>query len=170
MLKPQDILILLKIVSLKGQKWTFSKLSYELFMSPSQVYASINRSTEARLYDPIKKMPFKSAFEELLIYGIKYIFYPKRGGLIRGIPTGYAAPPLNKILQLSDEPPPVWPDPEGKVRGYEISPLYKTVPKAIKTDLDLYESLALIDAIRDGRPRERMLAAEELRKRILILD
>ena len=45
-----------------------------------------------------------------------------------------------------DEPPPVWPDPEGQVRGYEFSPLYSSVPHACKADPKLYELLALVEA------------------------
>ena len=51
-----------------------------------------------------------------------------------------------------------------KVRGIEIKPLYKTVPEAAKQDPQLYARLALVDALRDGRARERKLAEEELIK------
>jgi hypothetical protein len=65
-----------------------------------------------------------------------------------------------------DEPPPVWPDPEGPVRGYALSPLYSSVPNACKVDSKLYELLALVDAIRDGRARERDIAVKEIQSRI----
>jgi hypothetical protein len=48
----------------------------------------------------------------------------------------------------------------------EFSPLYKSVPEAIRNDPGLYELLALLDAIRDGRARERKLAEKELTSRI----
>ena len=50
--------------------------------------------------------------------------------------------------------------------GYSISPLYKSVPKAVADDQALYEMLALVDAIRDGRARERELAVKELAGRL----
>ncbi|PLX72293.1 MAG: hypothetical protein C0614_13955, partial [Desulfuromonas sp.] len=96
----------------------------------------------------------------------KYAFPPDRGPMTRGIPTGYAAPPLNEHIAQSSEDPPVWPSAEGSVRGYEFSPLYKSVPKAVANDQKLYELLALVDAIRDGRKRERNLAISELSKRL----
>jgi hypothetical protein len=65
-----------------------------------------------------------------------------------------------------DEPPPVWPDPEGSMRGYEFSPLYSSVSHACKVDPNLYELLALVDAIRDGRARERKIAIKEIQSRI----
>ena len=66
----------------------------------------------------------------------------------------------------SSEPPPVWAHAEGKVRGYAFAPLYPTVPAAALRDSRLYELLALVDAIRDGRARERNLAAKELESRL----
>ncbi|MFA7336894.1 MAG: hypothetical protein WC028_08890 [Candidatus Obscuribacterales bacterium] len=60
----------------------------------------------------------------------------------------------------------MWPDPQGKARGYQLSPLYGSVPKAASMDSSLYELLALVDAIRDGRARERKLAAEQLHQRL----
>jgi len=82
------------------------------------------------------------------------------------MPTSYAAPPLNSLIVQTSEPPPVWADPEGSARGYEFSPLYKSVSKAAAKDSALYELLTLVDAIRDGRARERELAVKELAARL----
>jgi hypothetical protein len=106
------------------------------------------------------------ALMEFLVHGVKYAFPPDRGYLTRGMPTSYAAPPLLGKLVETDEPPPVWPDPEGSVRGYEFTPLYGTVPKAAARDQGLYELLVLVDAIREGRARERTLAVQELSARL----
>lgn len=43
-----------------------------------------------------------------------------------------------------------------------ISPLYPNQVKAIQEDVNLYDMLALIDAIRIGRPREHAKAIELL--------
>ena len=86
--------------------------------------------------------------------------------MTRGMPTGYAAPPLLELITQPDEPPPVWPDPEGQMRGYEFSPLYRSATRACKVDPKLYELLALVDAIRDGRARERKIAVKEIQSRI----
>jgi hypothetical protein len=82
------------------------------------------------------------------------------------MPTVYAAPPLNNMLTSSGEPPPVWPDPEGDVRGTGFSPIYKAVPKAARRDQQLYELLVLVDAIRGGQARERGIAVSELKERL----
>ena len=50
------------------------------------------------------------------------------------------------------------------MRGIALAPLYKTVPIAAMRDPLLYEKLALVDALRDGRTRERKLAEQELKK------
>lgn len=104
--------------------------------------------------------------EEFLLCGVKYAYPPDRGGQTRGVPTSYAAPPLSSLIVQPETDPPVWPDPAGPVGGYSFSPLYKTVPQAAMRDLRLYEMLALLDAIRDGRPREVDAASRELKKRL----
>ncbi len=165
-LKPQDIVVLLKLVAIGDSRWSYNSLANELAMSPAEVHAGIKRCIAAKLFDRQRKVPIKSALQEFLAHGIKYAFPPDRGTMTRGIPTGFAAPPLNlRIAQPSDDPP-VWPYPEGNVKGYSFSPLYKSVPKAVATDHALYELLALVDAIRDGRARERELAVKELADRL----
>jgi len=86
--------------------------------------------------------------------------------MTRGVPASYAGSPLNETLAQSSEPPPVWPDPDGKVRGEAFSPLYKSVPQAVRKDKQLYELLVLVDAIRGGRTREREIANKELKNRL----
>ncbi|MBI5603593.1 MAG: hypothetical protein HY879_09565 [Deltaproteobacteria bacterium] len=165
-LKPQDILILLKIIALGEAPWSYASLAADLFMSTSEVHAGIKRAVAARLMDSQRGRPFKKPLEEFLIHGVKYAFPPDRGGLTRGVPTAYAAAPLREQISQPMEPPPVWPDPEGDTRGYEFSPLYKSVPKAALKDRKLYELLAIVDAIRDGRARERESAVRELKRRL----
>ncbi len=167
-LKPQDILVLMKVVTLGKQDWSYNKLAIDLGMSPSEVHGAVKRSLSANLAyqvnDRIK--PNISNLNEFLIHGLKYVYVPDRGGMTRGVPTSYAGSPLNATLAQSSEPPPVWPDPDGKVRGEAFSPLYKSVPIAVQKDKQLYELLVLVDAIRGGRAREREIAIKELKKRL----
>jgi hypothetical protein len=58
----------------------------------------------------------------------------------------------------------------GKTRGYSFAPLYKTVPQAALRDPFLYQMLALLDAIRDGRSSERHLAEQEPKIRLKAPD
>jgi len=172
MLKPQDIVVACKLVSLGRENWTYVRLAYEIHISASEINAGIKRLVKARLVtrpgknrgdSPKVIMP---ALKEFVVHGLKYVFPPERGELTRGVPTAYAAPPLNGQIAQPKEPPPVWPDPEGKERGVAFRPLYPTVPRAALEDMRLYEMLALIDSIRDGRARERQLAVKEFAKRL----
>ena len=162
-LKPQDIVVLLKLIVLGTREWSFASLAADLSMSASEVHAGIKRATASRLFDETRKMPIRKNLGEFLVHGVKYAYPPQHGALTRGIPTGYAAYPLNEMLTLgTNDVPPVWPHPEGEVRGYEFSPLYKSAPTAALKDKELYALLAILDAIRDGRARERELAIKEL--------
>lgn len=165
-LKPQDIVILLKLVTLGNRQWSYSAVALDLAMSPSEVHSGIKRATQARLFDHQRNVPIIKALEEFIVHGAKYAYPPDRGPVTRGIPTSYAAPPLKDIIVQPNDLPPVWPDSEGDVRGYEFSPLYRSVPKAVAHNKELYELLALVDAIRDGKARERVLAEKELSARL----
>jgi hypothetical protein len=166
-LKPQDIFILLKLVALKRNDWSYSFLANELCMSPAEVHAGIKRASSAKLMDLSRKDLIKRSLQEFIIHGVKYAFPPTCGSITRGMPTCYAGPPLNDHFIFSEEMVPVWPDPEGEVRGYEFLPLYKSVPCAAKKDKELYELLVIVDTIRDGRARERDYAVKEIRSRIM---
>jgi predicted nucleotidyltransferase len=167
-LKPQDVLFLLKLVVIGKKPWSFNKMANDLGMSPSEVHAAAKRSMAAGL--ALKEADTIRAevrnLEEFLLHGIQYAFVPDRGGLTRGMPTAYAAMPLAGQRMAGTEPPPVWPDPEGEVRGEAFSPLYKSVPGAARRDPALYALLALVDALRSGRARERDMAKKELTKRL----
>lgn len=165
-LKPQDIVILLKLVSLGEKEWSYPALAHELSMSASEVHAGVKRAVAARLMDASRQRPILQALEEFLVHGVRYAFPPDRGGLTRGVRTGYAGPPLRDLIAQPQSPPPVWADPEGDAQGFSFSPLYRTVPGAARRDPILYELLALTDAIRDGGARERNVAARELRARL----
>ena len=82
------------------------------------------------------------------------------------MPTAYAAAPMDAHFAGVNEPPPVWPDPQGEVRGESFSPLYKAAPGAAKNDAKLYQLLVLVDAIRGGSARERDIAKKELKSRL----
>jgi hypothetical protein len=109
--------------------------------------------------------PNFAALEEFLIHGLKYVFPAERGEITRGVPTSYAAEPLRSVIKQGNDPAPVWPYGEGKLRGIAFEPLYKTAPIAALRDPLFYEYLALADALRDDRIRERKYAEQELHRR-----
>lgn len=163
MLKPQDVIILLKhAVQPLPYKWSYNKLAYELHMSPSEIHAGIKRATHSKLYDKNRRYPIRKALEEFLIHGVKYAFAPEIGTMTRGIPTAHATPALEEHLAASGGDIFVWPHPEGNNRGLSLSPLYKTVPEMVKMDERLYQALGVLDAIRVGRAREVKIAEKIL--------
>ena len=164
MLKPQDILVLLKLVAWNRDSWSYQELADELSMSPSEVHAGINRASVAQLVDVEKRKPNRSALYEFLVHGMRYSFPPERGGVSRGIPTCHAAPFTKGVFARGDDPPPVWPHRDGKIRGESFSPLYRSAPEAAERDEVLYRLLVLIDLVRGGNTMERKWAQGELRK------
>jgi hypothetical protein len=166
-LKPQDIVVLLKLVAIEKADWSYAKLAVDLEMSSSEVHAAVKRSLRTQL--AIQKnshiLPNIKNLNEFIIHGLRYVFVPDRGEITRGMPTIFAAAPMMDKLISSGDPPPVWPDPDGDVRGQSFSPLYKSVPSAARKDEKLYELLVLIDAIRGGNTRERKIASLEIQKR-----
>ena len=163
-MRPQDIVILLKIIA-KGQKsWFMKDLANELFISQSEVSESLNRSVLAGLIASNKKRVMTSALLEFISGGIKYVYPQKPGYIVRGLPTAHSALPLTDLIQ-SDQTF-VWPFAEGTQRGFAVEPLHPNVPKACMKDQKLYELLALVDAVRLGNVREKKLALKELEGRI----
>jgi hypothetical protein len=173
-MKSQDILIALKIQGLRDRRagaealdWSQRQLAKETGVSLSQVNAACRRLEEAGLLAPGRHDVIRPALLEFLVHGLRYAFPVATGQVVRGLPTGYAAAPLKaEFLSSENELVPVWPDPEGTVRGMAVRPLYRSVPGAARKDHRLYEYLALIDAIRGGRARERSKAIEILKTRL----
>ena len=81
------------------------------------------------------------------------------------MPTAISAPPLAKVIMSNEKL--VWPYAKGTERGLAIEPLYPLLVEACIKNPELHELLALADALRVGRVRERELAKVELEKRIL---
>jgi hypothetical protein len=161
----QDVVVLAKLVSCGGRRPPIAQLAADLSMSSSQVHLSLKRLEWSRLIDGDCR-PLLQPVEEFLVHGVKYAFPARRGETTRGMPTAHAAPPLNQQIAGSSDLPPVWPCAEGAVRGSTFEPLHKAVPAAAVKDPRLYELLALVDALRDGRTRERHAAERELAARL----
>ena len=107
----------------------------------------------------------KNNLLDFVEHGLRYVFPAEPGAIQRGLFTAHSAPPLDQLVSVNE--PYVWPWAEGKERGQAIEPLHPGVPAACAQDSELYELLALVDAIRLGRAREKEQAVKELRQRIL---
>jgi hypothetical protein len=174
-LKPQDVLVALECCVLPDEpEWTYGGVARSIGLSASEVHAAVTRAIRARLLAQSEPRPALGAVRpiranifEFLVHGAKYAFPAERGEMTRGVPTAHAAPVLRERFAPSKEPPPVWPSPDGTVRGMAFAPLHKAAVKAAAGDAALYALLALVDAIRGGGAREREVAEKLLRAKLL---
>ncbi len=164
MLRPQDIVVLIKLLIEESGSWNQISLAKSLFISQSEISESLKRSAYARLLQNKGKEVARQSFMGLLQFGVPYIFPQQPGAQVRGIPTAHSAEPLASLISSSENY--VWPHAKGHMRGQSILPFYPSVIHAVEVDQQLYEYLALVDAIRVGRARERNLALELLNNKI----
>lgn len=209
-LKPQDLLVALKLVAWGDQRWTYARLAQELGLSASEAHAAVKRGLQAGLllqnrtprvpvsvagaasagepalqephgiYRVTRKRVRRSALSsedgaaldnpvrvhaqamaEFTLHGAKYAFPGVRLPLAVGVPTSHSAPAFAGVFAPGSSDF-VWPHPNGSVRGIGVEPLHPSVPFAAMQDAKLYEMLALFDALRVGKARERNMAMERL--------
>jgi DNA-binding Lrp family transcriptional regulator len=163
--KPQDVVVAL-LFTLEQEAKTYAELAQTLGMSASEVHASVRRLREARLIDPETREVRVEALRNFLVHGVPYAFPAALKEITRGMPTAWAAPVLADKIRGPDQLSPVWPDPNGRVQGSAVEPLYPSVPGAARRHPMLYDLLALVDALRIGRARERAFAEKELSVRL----
>lgn len=168
-LRPQDLVVLLRLSLESGPAPTYAALADELSLTASEIHAGLNRAVQAQLARKDvagKAIVVREALRLFVQHGARYVFPATHGATTRGMPTSYAAAPLKDKIVQPNEPVPVWPHKSGVVRGVAFYPLYPTVPNAASRNPALYELLVLFDAIRGGSPRERALAIELLDQRL----
>jgi hypothetical protein len=168
-LKPQDMVVLFRLSLVSDATPIYAALARELHLTASEIHAGLERANAARLVRKDKAGKaylVREAFNSFVRHGARYAFPAVRGESTRGMPTGYAAPPLKDRIVQPNEPPPVWPYKNGRARGAAFYPLYPTVPEAASGNPALYELLALFDALRGGSQREHALASKILDERL----
>jgi len=164
-MRPQDVAILLKIVSMNTQNWQLAGLANSLRISISEISESLNRSRIAGLIDYNKKKINRQNLLEFLEHGVRYVFPQEPGSMIRGIPTAHSHSIMKKVF--ISEMDYVWPDNKGTTMGLMIEPFYPKQVEAVIEDELYYKLLSLVDVIRVGKVREIKYAVNELRKNIL---
>lgn len=168
-LKPQDVLVTLKLCCLGERDWTFSNLGEMLGLSQGETYNATKRAKQAGLIfekDGTLHVVRARLFR-FLQHGVSSSFYPVRGPVGRGMPTAISAPVMADKGLVQADIPVVWPADKGTVRGESLDPIYPTVVAACSQDSKLYDLLALVDVLRVGRARERKIASDLLEKRIM---
>jgi hypothetical protein len=166
-LKPQDLAVALKLVVLGQERLSYVALGKAMHLSQFEAHAAVQRLILAKLAAAVEGhiRPIKDALRRFVVNGAPHVYPPLRGEVTVGVPTAHGAAPLKELLAGTTDLPPVWPDPEGTVRGQSLLPLYPRLPAAAREDPQLHEFLALFDALRIGQARERALAAKLLEER-----
>ena len=168
-LKPQDLAVLFKLVALAGQWLPYQEMARQMFLSPFETHAAIQRLVACRLARTAEGggvRPIMSVLHPFVVYGAAYVYPAVRTEITVGFATAFGAAPMKEHVLFSDELPPVWPHPEGKVRGQGLLPLYEKAPLAALEHAALAELLTLFDALRIGQARERTLASQLLEERL----
>jgi hypothetical protein len=172
-LKPQDLLVLLKVAAHSPQRWTYAALGEALAMSASEAHASVKRAVASGLAVAPSRgewSPVRPNLLEFVLHGVRYIWPATAGPVKRGVPTAFGVEPLASQLTTAPGEAPVWAHPDGKAKGPTLSPLYRTAPQAALADPALHRLLALLDALRTGRARERSLAATLMEAELMQSD
>lgn len=177
MLKPQDLLITLRllIAQKRRERVTYPLLSLWTGLSASETHAAVRRAAEPGLLvreeieaDMFPWRTANMAVEEFFFHGLKYMLPLTAGSIIRGVPTGTAAPGMNEGNQAVLEGDVwVWPHAEGTVRGIGVEPLYRSAPEAAMKDKMLHQALASLDLLRAPNHRLRRLGEDWLRTNLL---
>src|SRR5690606_23068381 len=131
-MRPQDIVILLKIICYGQRSWYSKDLAKDLFLSGSEISNSLQRSVVSGLIDYEKKQVRSQALLEFLIHGIQYVFPERPANISRGVFTAHSHPFIRE--KFISEQQYVWPDGESEERGFSVRPLYPGVVKAVKKD------------------------------------
>lgn len=161
-LKPHDVAVALQLVLEPGA--TYRRLADAVGISQGESHNAVKRLIHARLAATDARVIHKQALLDFLEAGVPYAYAESPGADTRGVPTAHAAPPLAE--EFSGAAAYVWPDAAGTVRGQAVTPLYAGAPGTLHRNPALYELLALVDALRVGRARERQRAMHHLRARV----
>ncbi len=167
MIKGQDIVVLAALMSGGDIPRSYAPLAKRTKLSVSETYAAVKRLQEARLIDEERHLQKRNTLE-FLTHAVRYLFPPatsKTRPLVKGIPTGYAAPIAADEFAISGAIP-VWPCVNGESEGRAFEPIYSSVPLAASEDPALYNTLATIDMLRGGRARERAFAEKILQEAV----
>jgi len=154
------------VLDKQANQYSVRALAESTGISKSQVNLALQRCFEIGLAkrgrDAGPPRVNVNELRNLIVYGVRYMFPVKLGSMTRGIRTTLAAPIFDGELLSAGDSVPVWSDPEGKIKGLAVEPLFKSVSYAIRRDSDFYALLALVDSIRLGQARERNFAIKML--------
>jgi hypothetical protein len=152
-LRPHDVAVALQLALRPGM--FYRALAGTVGLSQGATHNVVKRLAAARLVRPDTRAVHLGALLEFVVGGVPDAFAAELGPETRGVATAHAGPPL--VAEFSDAAPVVWPALDGSHRGATVEPLYGGAPSTMHRNPPLYELLTLVDALRVGRVRERLL-------------
>jgi hypothetical protein len=164
--KDADIYVLSGLLAQK-EDWSYRSLAGRLHVPHSVVQRALVRAQAADLYSGEARKVHLPHFEEFAIHALRFLAPAQLGALMPGVPAAWGAEPMASTIRSSgEEPPPVWPYAQGRVRGQGIEPLHLSAPQAVEDWPELGEILALLDSLRAGDLRIRKVAEDLLSKNL----
>lgn len=160
-MRPQDIMVLLKMIDFGGQEWQNINLAQCLELSPAEITNVLERCRIVRLVTENKKKVNTMALLEFLQHGLPFVFPAITSSPKRGVTTAVSSEPMASLI-VNDKERFVWPSPKGDTKGISVSPLYPTVPDVSQRQPGMHELLSLVDCLRMGRAREKEIATNIL--------
>jgi hypothetical protein len=164
-LKPQDVLILSKLIVCKSNPILQKDLSETLHISRAEISFGFERLKNANLISEDKKNVNQLASLEFLQHALKYLFPVEKGGIDRGYAIGPSFTFFKKKVVHGEELPFIWPDANGPEKGMTIFPFFKKLVRASNNDEKLFHFLNVIEIFRGvGGIRHQKEAIKELER------
>ncbi len=167
MLKPSDLALLLLIAAYEDERenWHQRRLAAALQLSLGGINQALQRLARALLYDAHFRRVQCAHLREVLQTGLRFIYPTHPGEIAHGLPTAASASPLKEALGPGTQAY-VWPHEQGDLQGLAVAPLTPGVVHAAPQHPRFHEYMALVDALRVGRARERAKAQAILADRL----
>ena len=99
-LKPQDIVVALKLVVRGAAEWTQPELARSLHLSASEVNHGLKRLAACHLFNVRERRVIRAGLSEFLGSGLRYVFPAQLGLLGQGMPTAFSIGPLAQKLRI----------------------------------------------------------------------
>lgn len=164
-MRPQDVVLLLKISLLKDKAWQGKALAAALGLSPAEISDALRRCQFARLLHPEHRTLNRPRLLRFLLYGLPCVFPVELGAHQQGLPV---------LLPMQSWPatrePYVWPTLDGPAWGATIEPLYPGAVLAARQDPALHELLTLTELLRLDDPLLHISAKQQLQERLLVSE
>lgn len=161
-----DVVVALALASQPSRRWEFAPLARALHVGAATAHRAVGRLIEARLVDAGDRKVRPRALSDFLAHGLPHVFPAQPGPQALGVPTAHSAPVMADLIASAPGDALVWPSSRGSVRGSSVDPLHGSVVSAALENRELYDLLALVDALRLGRAREKKIARAELERRL----